>query len=342
MTLPKLTLSTIQRNATQNSFSRGQNYWKSGAVISLTQRQTVLQSEVEGNDPILYRITINFDEGGITNTYCSCPYSYGGWCKHIVATLIACIEAPDTIAHRPTLAQLLDTLNPVQTQGLIQDLVEEHPTLIETIDFYVSRIAQPAAAAKTTRPLRKTSIDPAPFKRKVREILRDAIHGWNEGWDSDNIAYELNDLTADVLAFAAQGDSHNALGVMAAITEGCILQWDDIYDYVGMGPDEFNIDLDAAWTEAILSTDLTTDEALEWQEKLEEWQDGLGSFAMALEALRQGWDYPPLVNVLQGEISSLGAWSGEAPSWADEFSQVRLKILHRQERYEEYLYLAQA
>jgi uncharacterized Zn finger protein len=45
---------------------------------------------------------------------------------------------------------------------------------------------------------------------------------------------------------------------------------------------------------------------------------------------------------LQGDISELGAWSGEAPDWADEFSQIRLKILARQERYEEYLHLAKA
>ncbi|MEM9486684.1 MAG: SWIM zinc finger domain-containing protein, partial [Cyanobacteria bacterium P01_F01_bin.116] len=68
-----------------------------------------------------------------------------------------------------------------------------------------------------------------------------------------------------------------------------------------MGPSEFDLDLDAVWTEAILSTDLTVDEVLEWQEKLEAWQVELSSFAMALEALRQGWDYPPLVKVLKGE-----------------------------------------
>ncbi|MEM9807240.1 MAG: SWIM zinc finger domain-containing protein, partial [Cyanobacteria bacterium P01_D01_bin.56] len=207
---------------------------------------------------------------------------------------------------------------------------------------HVGRIVPQSAPTKKDRPLRKTNIDPAPFKRRVREILRNAIQGWNEGWDDDNIAYDLNDLAGDALAFARQGDGYNALAVMEAITEGCISQWDNIYDYLGMGPDEFDIDLDAAWAESLLSTDLTEDEALEWQEKLEGLQDSLCGFSMALEALRQGWDYPPLLKVLQGEISTSGAWVGEAPSWADEFSLIRLKILERQERYDEYLYLAQA
>ncbi|MEO0869709.1 MAG: SWIM zinc finger family protein, partial [Cyanobacteria bacterium J06642_11] len=343
MTRPKLTLSTIKRYATDKSFVRGQSYWKSGAVVSLTQRQSVLQAEVEGNNPVPYRVTIDFDGGGITEARCTCPYSFGGWCKHIVATLIGCIEQPDAIEQRPTLTQLLDALNPVQTQGLVKDLVGKDPALIESVDLYVSRTSRSASTQpQTTHIPRKTSIDPAPFKRRVREILRNAIHGWNEGWDEDNIASDVNDLAGEALVFAEQGDGHNALAVMEAITEGCVSQWDHIYDYLGMGPDEFDIDLDADWAEAILSTDLTGDEALEWQEKLEAWQDRLGSFAMALEALRQGWDYPPLLRVLKGEIPPQGAWAGEAPSWAEDFSLIRLKILQRQERYEEYLYLAQA
>ena len=345
MTLPKLTLSTIKRNATDKSFARGQSYWKSGAVVSLTQRQNTLQSEVEGNEPWPYRITIDFDDGGITSTYCTCPYSFEGWCKHIVATLIACIEQPDSIEQRATLAQFLDSLNLVQTQGLVQTLVEENPALIESIDFYVGRLAQSSqtqSATKSKRPHRQTSIDQTVYKRRVREIIRTAVQHWEYGGEDDDSLYELNDVAEDALTFLEAEDGHNALAAMEAITDACVSYWGEVYDMLGMGPSEFDLDLDAAWTEAILSTDLTTDEILEWQEKLEEWQVELGSFAMALEALRQGWDYPPLVRVLQGDISELGAWSGEAPSWADTFSQVRLKILQRRERYEEYLWLAQA
>lgn len=69
--------------------------------------------------------------------------------------------------------------------------------------------------------------------------------------------------------------------------------------------------------------------------------NSLGSFAMALELyVKDG--ITPLLKVLQGEISQRGAWSGEAPNWANEFSVIRLKILQRQERYEEYLHLARA
>ncbi|MGD1857840.1 MAG: hypothetical protein ACFB2W_26690 [Leptolyngbyaceae cyanobacterium] len=233
----------------------------------------------------------------------------------------------------------------MQTQGLVQALVEENPALIESVDFYVSRSVQPSptqAARTSKRPQRQTSIDQTVYKRRVREIIRTAVQHWEYGGEDDEPIYELNEIAEDALTFAEVEDGHNALAVMEAVTDACVSYWGEVYDMLGMRPDEFSLDLDVVWTEAILSTDLTTDEILEWQEKLEEWQTELGSFSMALEALRQGWDYPPLVRVLQGEISDLGAWSGASPDWADSFSKIRLKILQRREHYEEYLYLAQA
>jgi uncharacterized Zn finger protein len=343
MPIPNLTQATIQHNATDQSFQRGQDYCRAGAVVSLTQRQQTLQAVVEGNEVLPYRIAITFDGGGITATHCTCPYDYGGWCKHIVATLLACVHHPEKIEQRPTLEQLLNQLNPVQTQTLIQSLVEENPALIESIDFYVSRLAAPAPTpTQAPQPKRQTSVDPTPFKRRAREILRGAVRDWEYGRDDDDIAFEMDALMADALAFAAQGDGHNALIALQGITEGCVQNWDLIEDFVGLTPDDVGVDFDPAWTEALLSTDLTDDEVLTWQEELEGWQDQLGSFAMSLEALRQGWDYPPLQRVLQGDITELGAWPDEAPNWADTFSQIRLKILARQERYEDYLNLAQA
>ena len=345
MALPNLTPATIQYHATEPSFTQGESYFRSGAVVSLTQRQQTLQAEVEGNEVTPYRVTIDVDGGGVTHANCTCAYNFEGWCKHIVATLLACIHQPETIEQRPTLAQLLNPLTLLQTQGLVQHLVEDNPGLVEAIDLYVNQLAHSAAApaaAPAPASKRKTSVDPVPFARQAREILRNAVRGWEYGQDEDTIGLEIGELFTDALAFAEHGDWPNALVALQGVTEGCVNNWDEIDDFCGLTPEDVGVDFDAAWAEALLSADLTEDEIAEWQENLEVWQDQLGSFAMALEALRQGWDYPPLVRVLQGDISELGAWSGEAPDWADEFSQIRLKILARQERYEEYLHLAEA
>ncbi|WP_197484804.1 hypothetical protein [Phormidesmis priestleyi] len=63
---------------------------------------------------------------------------------------------------------------------------------------------------------------------------------------------------------------------------------------------------------------------------------------MSLEALRQGWTDPPLLRILGGEISELGSWEEDAPDYADDLALIRLRILDRQARYDEYLHLAEA
>ena len=90
MTLPNLTSATLKHHATDKSYSRGEAYFNSGAVLSVIQRQETIEAEVEGNNVKPYRVTIDLDGGGVTRAICSCPYSFEGWCKHIVATVLTC------------------------------------------------------------------------------------------------------------------------------------------------------------------------------------------------------------------------------------------------------------
>jgi uncharacterized Zn finger protein len=111
---------------------------------------------------------------------------------------------------------------------------------------------------------------------------------------------------------------------------------------------DFFVDLGAAWTEAILTANLAQPERETWIRRLRAWADAVADYGIddvfdaAATAAEQGWDYPPLVRVLQGEITEQGAWEGEAPYCADDLAVARLNVLERQGRFEEYLYLAEA
>lgn len=52
MSIPSLDRTTIQLNATTQSFTRGESYYQAEAVAALTQRGNMLQAEVEGTEPI--------------------------------------------------------------------------------------------------------------------------------------------------------------------------------------------------------------------------------------------------------------------------------------------------
>ena len=213
---------------------------------------------------------------------------------------------------------------------------------MEVVDDYVQRLVEPTPSQQPATPTRRSSVDPASYRRAVQQILRGAVRDWESGRDDDSIQYDLQALIDKAQDFTEHGDGPNALVALEAITGACADHWDEVAEY-GADSDEVVADLNQAWTEAILSTDLTPKEKAALEQHLTDWQDELGgSFAMSLEALRQGWDYPPLRRVLRGHITESGAWDAEAPDYADDLARIRLRILDRQQRHQEYLYLAEA
>jgi uncharacterized Zn finger protein len=341
MLIPKLSEFTIRRNASAKSFQRGEAYYEANAVLSLTKRGNLIQAEVEGNEAYAYQVGLSFNTEGLTSVKCTCPYDGDDWCKHIVATMLVCARQPDNIKERPTLEQLLSRLDHQQTQRLVENLVVEYPRLIEAIDRHVNWIAYTPIKYHITA-IRNSTIDPDLFAQKVRLIIRDAVRAWEDGYDDDPLTEELLNLVQIARDFSERGDGKNAIAILEAITSACIYHWEDVLEY---GADHYEIlpELNEAWCEAILSAELAPEEKIDIQVNLETWQvEWDADFSLASEALRQGWDYPLLVQVLQGNISDMGVWEDDIPDYADDLALIRLKILERQERYQEYLYLAAA
>jgi uncharacterized Zn finger protein len=337
-----LTERMLRSQATARSFERGEVYYRSGAVTDPTWRGQTLHANVEGSEVRPYRVTIQCHKGDITTAHCTCDYNYEGWCKHIVAVLLGVLRQPDAMEQRPTLAQFLDRLNPLQTQQLIQTLVGKHPELIDEIERQVSLITAAKSATAAVKPLRRPTIDPAPFRRQAHQIIRDGLRLLEDGYEEDPITEAMEEIIHSATVFSEAGDGNSAIAILTAITQTCVDDWDDMVDY-GADSDPLVAALNEAWTEAILSAELTPSEISDLAAELADWQDQLGrDFTMSLAALSQGWDDPPLQRVLKGEISELGCWADEVPDYADDLALVRLRILDRQARYDEYLYLAEA
>jgi uncharacterized Zn finger protein len=342
MSLPQISEFTVRRYANAKSFQRGEAYFEAGAVTTITQRGQQIQAEVEGNERLPYRVFVNFDEKGIASAQCTCAYSLDGWCKHIVATILVTTRQPEIIEKRPTLEQLLDRLDHIQTHRLLQELVAEQPQLIDVIDQHVSWMTNPVPKPISTKPGRQISVNLAAIRGQVKQILRDAVRYFEEGYEEDPITEDLFSLVQTALEYSQKGESDNAIAILEAITSTCAENWEEVLEY-GADNDEIAWELNLAWCEVILSTELTSEEKVDIQVSLEVWQDEWNAdFSMTLDALRQGWDYPPLLRVLQGDISEMGVWEREIPNYADDLALIRLKVLERQERYQEYLYLAQA
>ncbi|MEH2223558.1 SWIM zinc finger family protein [Nostoc sp.] len=342
MSIPQISEFTIRRHANAKSFQRGEAYYNAGAVNAVIQRGHLVQADVVGTEARPYHVNLNFDSSGLTSVKCTCAYDYEGWCKHIVATMLVCARNPKNIEQRPTLEELLNRLNYIETQRLLQELVAEYPPLIEAIDRHVSWMTNPADNQTTIKFVRRNTLDPAPFRRQVRQILKDTVRYFEEGYEDDPIGEDLLSVVQTAVDFSERGEGENAIAILSAITSTCAENWDDVAEY-GAENDEVVAELNNAWCEAVLIAELTPEEKVDIQINLEAWQDEWNAdFGLVMEALRQGWDYPPLVQVLQGNITERGAWEEDVPDYADDLALIRLKILERQERYQEYLYLAEA
>jgi uncharacterized Zn finger protein len=105
---------------------------------------------------------------------------------------------------------------------------------------------------------------------------------------------------------------------------------------------EAALELGTLLAEALLSQNFSPEQRAQWLARVEDWTDELVNLELVETALDQWWDYPPLVAALRGEITEQGAWEGEAPDFADELTLVRLRILERQGRTQEYIHLAEA
>ena len=112
-------------------------------------------------------------------------------------------------------------------------------------------------------------MDPNVFRRQVRTILRslDRMRSSEAYWHVGAVVDEVQQVLEQAQGFVAAGDGHNALAILAAITEAYVADLVELDDSDGEASAFFE-GLGAVWTEAVLTADLTTRERQTWAEKV--------------------------------------------------------------------------
>lgn len=351
-TLPTVSEEAIRARASQQSFGRGHDYFYSNNVLNVVWRDGQLTAEVQGSSWEPYIVQVWFEGDEIHYAHCTCPYDWGGDCKHIIAALLFFVHRPEAIEKRKSIADLLAPLDREQLVDVILDLVGEHPAIIDLLETLATR--QVLTEAESSSDSSQPPIDAHLLRRQIRAELRTSIQSGYDGWgeerfyDSD-LSVALEPALEKTRILIDAGDTRAALTVLETAADAWNEGVYDLDDYVIEAfediADEFTYPLAELWAEALLSTELTSDERAYWIETLEGYTDSMyggGSLELALTAAQQGWDYPPLVDVLQGNITKKGAWEGEVPPYADFLARIRLRILEKREQYQDYLYLAEA
>ncbi len=264
--IPKLSEASIRRHATSQSFERGQNYYKRSSVTSLIQRGNELSANVEGSEFDPYRISIDFNKGGITSAFCTCPYNFEGWCKHIVATLLTCLHQPDRIEQRPELTELLAPLTREQLQSILHKLALAQPDWLDAIEQQIIQITPPKST-QSQKGSRHKSVDPKTIEQQVERIIARYEGQWNDYPAMEEIEEIL--IKADSLM--EQGDGNNGLIIVGAVARAYVKDWMNLDGSSGESGIFFE-PLDASLAEAIRSVKLSEGDRQQWQREVEAWQ----------------------------------------------------------------------
>jgi uncharacterized Zn finger protein len=299
---------------------------------------------VAGSQFAPYDVRVVFDEAGIIEASCSCPYDWGSLCKHIVATLLACVHDPESVRELPALEEVLSGLEKEELKNLLLKLAQRDPSLAKIIEGELT-----LSASSGTHPVNTEAI-----RRRLRASIHDTgymdpldpygDHGYGAG-DLD----EARRVLEGAWNLIRSDESRKALPVLEMITEEYlespgVFDWEIVGDYGGELLDFFE-EVGAALTEALLSVELTPHEREDYSAKLDVWWGELGdygvgdTFGAAFQAVEQGWSYPPLVRVLEGEVPDDDFFEELLD---DPLTIARLSVLERRGRHEEYLRLSHA
>ncbi|WP_129676444.1 SWIM zinc finger domain-containing protein [Candidatus Chloroploca sp. Khr17] len=343
---PSLSEAQIRQYASAESFARGRHYAEEGAVGPLVLRGDLLRAEVEGSAYEPYQVTVRIDAGGVRAASCSCPYDWGGWCKHIVATLLVYAKAEtDAIEVRPPLAVLLAGLERDQLEALVLHMAVHDPELTERIDAMIgASIAAPVALPSSevgSVTGRRTTVDVPAFLKQIRRIFR------AERAD-DYLAYErilenLDPLVEEIRSLLDDNAAHDALPLIEALTDEYTEAWIAYDDSDGeLGAFFFN--LGELWALALLGAPLKKAELNKWRERLEGWAAsaeayGCDGLNLALQAADEGWSEPWIDAAILGE-----ARPDAVPivPYDSDLLAIRLRILERSGHAQEALNLAAA
>jgi hypothetical protein len=160
-------------------------------------------------------------------------------------------------------------------------------------------------------------------------------------WHVGEIVGELEDVLAEVEELIEAGDADLALPLLEVLTEEYVEGWLGLDDSDGIAG-QFFYSLGRAWTEALLSVELSVEEREAWKEKIQRWDrevDQYGIVDAFLPALVVLEEYPDVTEISylldeEGLEEGLGAWC------FSELLPMALRVLERQERYDLYLELA--
>lgn len=218
---------------------RGLNYYKYGHVKEIIKQDKGRYNvKVVGSIPYSVAILIDGDTETIIDTFCDCPYDWGDYCKHQVATFFALREKLDTYSSelieevsintnkKPSLKSILSNRSKEELINLIINLSTSYPEIERKLQYQYAPVKDEVIASK----------------RLIKEFMIEYEDRGFIAWDHVDGALQGADMTLSrVKENIKQGNTKTAILLSITVLSSVVdmLSYsDDSSGFVGMRIDE--------------------------------------------------------------------------------------------------------
>ncbi len=163
-----LRIATITEATSQKVFERGESYYHQGSIRNPRRQGNQLQADCLGSQLYDTSVTLNPD-GTIAIFDCTCPYDWGGLCKHQVALLLTYARHPEQFQAIAPPEDFLEQCSRDELLAIAKRLLQYDPALYD-----IARLTVPQGAqSRKTRKIRQSSptVDLSAFQQQVARAL---------------------------------------------------------------------------------------------------------------------------------------------------------------------------
>ncbi|WP_017298170.1 SWIM zinc finger family protein [Nodosilinea nodulosa] len=217
---PPLKESQVKALATEQSFERGQRYYRKGAIFNPVLQGLTLWADCEGS--MTYRPRVTLSAQGIEDSSCTCPYDWGGLCKHQVALLLTYIHDRDRIRVIQPIKTLLAQRSREDLVRMVEQMVQRYPDLLAMVEAPAAPTAGQAPDLDKYRRATARVFQGTEMKPMAAALAALAEHGQrfaqNQDWTNAGDIYQL------LLETANDCYDYSVLDIDYNGEVGCVIQ----------------------------------------------------------------------------------------------------------------------
>ena len=224
MQYPNITEDQIQDRCTKQVFSRGEGYFYDEAIENPMFHDWTLSANCQGSEDTPYYVSVELTPTGIADAACSCPYDWGGDCKHIVALLLTYVHEPEEICSVEPILTAIAEKPRATLLGIISELLKREPTLVPIVETYTGSVEESAFGDTPTASTVVASATSTAYREQIDRLFGD---GFLEQHQLHEVIAQLTELLKHAESLAQTGATEFALSILYALIHQSIVRYED-------------------------------------------------------------------------------------------------------------------